>query len=116
MTPQRFFDVAIPQLAKEHASLFAALSGTLAFIVRDIGTWTVQLGNTDAPVIEGAKADADLVLSFEASAFDAFIDGSLDLQDALNKAQIAHDGDLAVLTRFSRLLQSPASLIDTRSR
>jgi len=105
MDTQRFFDVALPELAAEHAGVFAALHGRIAFIVKDTGAWTVQLGTPDAPVVSGAARDADLVLSFHRGAFVDFIQSTLDIQTAVAEGEVAYDGDLTALTRLGRLLQ-----------
>ena len=105
MDANRFFDVALPQLAAEHSGVFAALHGRIAFIVRDTGEWTVQLGVANAPVLSGAARDADLVLSFHRGAFLDFVQGTLDIQTAVEQGEVAFDGDLTALTRLGRLLQ-----------
>ena len=105
MDAKRFFDVAVPQLAAEHAGLFAALHGRIAFVIQGVGEWTVQLGSDHAPVLPGAARDADLVLSFHRGAFADFIAGTLDLNSAVARGEIAYDGDLSAVTRFGRLLQ-----------
>ncbi|MCP4502093.1 MAG: SCP2 sterol-binding domain-containing protein [Deltaproteobacteria bacterium] len=116
MDAQRFFDIAIPELAAQKDALFSSLHGRLAFIIKDVGQWTVHLGNADIPVVAEAERDADLVLSFEALAFEEFLAGTLDLQEAMSKNRIAHDGDLKVLQHFSRLLQGPSSPLFARTR
>ncbi len=110
MDAQRFFDIAVPELAKTKASLFGTLTGTLAFIVRGVGAWTVHLGDSAHPVEHEALKNADLVLSFDAPVFEEFLAGTLDLAQALEGNHIAHDGDLSVLLSFSRLLQQPSSM------
>lgn len=114
MQPDRFFDQVFPALAKEHAALFGALRGTLAFIVKGRG-WTVQLGDHAQPVRRDADPSADLVLSFTPAAFDAFLRGTLDVPAALANHAIAHDGDLAVLPRFGQLLKKPDSWLSVRT-
>lgn len=106
MDAARFFDTALPQLAQEQAPLFAALHGRITFIVHDVGAWTVRLGDADTPVKHGVERDADLVLSFHKGAFADFLRGALDIKQALNDGDIAHEGDLTALTRFGRLLQT----------
>ncbi len=112
MHATRFFEVAVPEMARRRAALFGTLSGTLTFIVRDVGEWTVYLGSSE-PVQAHADPEADLVLSLTPPAFEGFLRGDLDLPEAMASHSVAHDGDLGVLTRFSRLLvqaQSPLTV------
>lgn len=113
MDAARFFEVAIPEMAQRRAALFGHLRGSLAFIIRGQGGWTVHLG-AKVPVTPEADPKADLVLSFTPEAFDGFVDGSLDLERAMAEHQLAHEGDLGALTRFSSLLSADTNPLSVR--
>lgn len=101
-------------MARRRAALFDNLHGTITFIIREHGSWTVQLGNADAPVTPEADARADLVLAFSEEAFERFLAGTLDLGKAVAHKQVMHRGDPSMLVRFSRLLAEDRNVFATR--
>ncbi len=101
-------------MARRRAVLFDNLHGTITFIIREHGSWTVQLGNTTTPVTAEADARADLVLAFSEEAFGRFLTGTLDLAKAVAHKQVMHRGDPTMLVRFSRLLAADRNVLATQ--
>ncbi|MFH1811509.1 MAG: SCP2 sterol-binding domain-containing protein [Pseudomonadota bacterium] len=106
MTPERFFGVALPQIAARQAGVFRALRGRIVFAIADHGAWTVQLGNSSQPVREGASDAVDLSLFLTAEAFDRLIQNSLDLEQAIERKAVGYEGDLGLLEKLGYLLAS----------
>lgn len=88
---------------------FMDQAGTLTFDVKDAGAWTFVFGSEE-PVREGLAETADLSLTFTQSAFLAFIDGSLDVVDAVKRKEVTAQGDsFELLESFGRLLNPPSN-------
>lgn len=109
MTPQRFFTQALPQLAQQHASVFANLKGDVVFAIANQGAWTVQLGNAEAPVLEGDKEDADLSMFFTDEAFAALMKNELDFEQAIERKAVGFRGDLSLLEKLGFLLSAKSN-------
>lgn len=106
-TPKHFFEVALPHLVLASLHAFLERQGTLSFDVRGVGQWSFSFG-CEEPVREGLADDAELSLSFAPAAFDAFLDGSLDVVSAVRSGDITAAGtELELLEDFGRLLRPP---------
>ena len=104
MTPQRFFSQAVPQLARQNAVAFANLRGDVVFAVAEQGAWTVQLGNQQQPVRDGASEDPSLSLFFTSEAFARLLDNRLDFDQAIERKALGYRGDLSLLEKLGFLL------------
>ena len=111
---REFFDETIPLLVRSKPSAFSTLNGRICFRVRAVDDWTLDLGNTEKPVISKASVDADLVLSFTSNAFSEFIDGTLDIEKRLAKGEIAFDGNVQLLEKFGWFMQSTRDFLSVR--
>lgn len=100
---REFFERRLPLLAASEARALLGSRGSLAFQVeRD--AWAFSFGDPE-PVRRGALADADLLLTFSSAAFEAFLDGSLQIEDAVGRGEIRAQGEISLLERFGKLLQ-----------
>ena len=106
MDAQRFFAVALPELANRHAAAYSALRGTIVFAVSEAGAWTVHLGNRDQPVTDGACAQPDLSLYFSSEAFARLLAGQLDFDQAIEKRAVGYEGDLMLLEKLGYLISA----------
>ncbi len=100
---REFFERRLPLLAASEVRALLGSRGSLAFqIGRD--AWSFSFGDPE-PVRRGALADADLHLTFSSAAFEAFIEGTLDVGAAVGRGEIRAQGELPLLERFGKLLQ-----------
>ncbi len=102
-TSHSFFDRLLPLLS---ASEIARLHGTQGTIAFRVGTaaWTFRFAS-DRPVEAGIDRDADLHLWFTEAAFLRFLDGTLDVSEAVRLGAVRARGELSLLQRFGRFLQ-----------
>ena len=114
MTPQAFFEEHLPRLARERATLFPALAGTLSVVV-EREAWTLRLHDAARPVTRGGAPGAELALYLSAQAFEQLADGTLDLERALAARAIGFSGDLRALEQLGRLLQGASTSVDVRT-
>lgn len=84
------------------APAFAASTGALGIIVEGAGSWTVQLGDAAAPVVDDLDDDADCIAVWTVAAFEALLSGAKDV-DAIVPTAIV--GDERLLARLGALLQ-----------
>ena len=109
MTPtETFFERELPALIARELGRFRGLRGRLAFSCAG-KKFTVCLGDVDAPVVPGFLRTADVKLWFFADAFDRFLAGA----DVGGK-DVRVEGDLDVLERFGRLLQTTSTSLSVR--
>jgi len=109
LSPKRFFEQMLPSLVLASFHDFLEREGSLAFDVAGAGQWTLTFGS-DEPVSSGLKPGAALTLTFCRGAFEKFIDGSLDIGEAVGAKQItARGSDFTMIEAFARLLRPPAS-------
>jgi hypothetical protein len=106
MGPRRFFEVALPEMARRNVATFRNMQGRLCLSVGMAGTWTVHLGNTEKPVSEGPMLEPDLHLFFSEEAFDRLLDSSLDFEEAIAKRAVGYSGDVSLLEKLGYLLAS----------
>lgn len=100
---KKWFDRTLPALLISRFDDFLAVSGAISFKVGD-GAWTLNFGDVENPVSEGAIPDADLRLKFTPSAFEQFITGTLDPVAAIGKGDIKASGDLELLATLATLM------------
>jgi hypothetical protein len=106
MTPERFFGVALPQIAARQAKIFRTMRGRIAFAIADHGAWTVQLGNSAQPVQPGASDGVELSLFFTGEAFARLLQNTLDVEHAIARKAMGYQGDLGLLEKLGYLLLS----------
>jgi hypothetical protein len=99
-----FFEEAIPALARERPEVFGAARGRVCVREKGGRSWTVALGDADVPVTTAGDVDAELVLSFTAGALEAFVGGTLDVEEAVAQGEVAYDGDIELLVKLGYLL------------
>lgn len=115
MNAARFFETAFPHFVAENFSAFLSMRGTIAFSIRDAGSWTVRLGRPKDAVRAEFAEDAELKLWFVPAAFEAFLDGSLDVGASLDSGDLTFTGDPGLLEKIGVLLQPPSSMLGVRS-
>lgn len=82
---------------------FLAVHGTIAFWVGD-RAWTLQFGDVESPVIDGALDGASLSLRFTPPAFDGFVDGTLDVGAAVGSGDVSAEGELELFEILSTFM------------
>lgn len=102
-TARDWFERTLPAQLAARFDDFLATRGAIAVRVDD-EAWTVQFGDFEHPVIEGAQPAAALHLRFRGPAFEAFIEGTLDAAAAAAKGDVTFHGELELLEALSRLL------------
>jgi hypothetical protein len=110
----RTFFERLPVLALSRIERFASTTGTIVFVVDDVGAWTFRMGNLEAPVAAGIAADRGLTLYFSALAFESFIAGAADVGALARDGGLHASGDLGLLERFGLFLQPPKSALSWR--
>ncbi len=107
MEPRRFFEVALPNMVARSFMDFLQNQGRISFDVRGGGQWTFVFGSEE-PVKPGFDREAELQLTFTRKAFDAFIDGTLDTVEAVQKREVTAAGTgFELLEAFGRILRPP---------
>ncbi len=100
---RHFFERTLPLQASAEVSRLHGTRGSVAFRVGS-AAWTFRF-SSDAPVRPGFDRDADLHVWFTEPAFAAFVNGTLDVSDAVAFGDVRARGDLTLLERFGRFLQ-----------
>ena len=106
MTPERFFETAIPQMASDRMDAFMSSAGTLSVSVGG-SAWTIRLGDTVSPVEKGRSQNADVEVAFSAEAFVQWLDGKLDAKAAVAAGDVGAQGNIDLLDALGRILQMP---------
>jgi ubiquinone biosynthesis protein UbiJ len=114
MDIEHFFKVSLPQLAVHKLQEFLAVDGRLAFSVKGAGKWTVQLGNAQVPVVDGASRDAELKVFCTAAVMQAFLDGTLRPAQAVREGSLWVQGDPRLLEKLGYLMQAQGGPLSTR--
>lgn len=104
-TSHTFFNRLLPTLVVSRFDDFLATSGSVAFDIKGDtgGQWTFHFGDPE-PIRDGFDEAADLRLTFQSPAFDAFVEGTLDAVGAVTAGQIKAAGDLALLSSLAMLM------------
>jgi hypothetical protein len=104
-TAQSFFERLLPGLVVSRFDDFLATRGAVAFDVQGPGggQWTFHFADPD-PIRDGFDADADLRLTFEADAFEAFVSGTLDAAEAVSRGAVSAEGDVELLSALGVLM------------
>lgn len=104
---KRFFEKILPALVIKQFDTFLEQEGCISFDVTGIGQWSFTFG-TEEPVASGLDAEAGLKLTFTQTAFEKFIDGSLDVVEAVQKKEVVARGrEFILLENFGRILRPP---------
>ena len=93
----RFFEELLPKAVVQSAEKFLAQDGTIAIAVQPHGRWTVRFGSLEDPVSEGFDQEADLRVWFAPGAFARFVEGTLDVEEAVSSRQIKLAGDIKLM-------------------
>ena len=102
---QRFFEKLLPALVLKQFDSFLEQSGCISFDVVGVGKWSFTFG-TEEPVAAGLDAEAGLKLTFTRSAFEQFIDGTLDVFAAVQANEVTAQGrEFLLLEKFGRILR-----------
>jgi hypothetical protein len=96
---QRFFDKILPAMVLKQFDSFLEQDGCMSFDIKDVGQWSFTFGNEE-PVKTGLEPEAGLKLTFTKTAFEKFIDGSLDVMAAVGR-------EFILLENFGRILRPP---------
>jgi hypothetical protein len=102
---QTFFQHLLPGLVVARFDDFLATRGSVAFDVRgpEGGQWTFHFADPE-PIREGCDEAADLTLSFDADAFEAFVGGTLDAAEAVGRGAVTAHGDVELLGALGVLM------------
>lgn len=100
---KKWFDRTLPALLVSRFDDFLAVSGAISFKIGD-GAWTLNFGDVENPVREGAIPDADLRLRFTPAAFESFIEGTLDPVAAIGRGDVRASGELELLATLATLM------------
>ena len=114
MDAKRFFMTALPQIFVERTEAFLTGAGTIVFHVGEAHTYTVRMGNTTEPVVEGKDAETDLEIFFSDAAFSGLMSGTLNVKEAVQAKQIRSEGDGDLFSALGHLLQAPVSGLNAR--
>src|SRR6266496_2794964 len=87
MAENRFFEVALPNMAARSFGDFLQVQGAIAFDIAGEEQWTFTFGSQE-PVAKGLNPKADLTLRFTRDAFDAFVEGTLDTVAAVKAREV----------------------------
>lgn len=112
MDVQRFFEVALPQMLTKHWDVFVSTRGSVAFSVQDAGSWTLLWGETEEPVVSGFLPDASLKVWFSAPMFQAFLEGRLDPDEAVERGEIVCEGEEDLFETLGYFLRPSNSVFD----
>jgi hypothetical protein len=110
----RFFEEVVPRLARRKARAFPALAQSICVVVED-RAWTLTLHDDERPVRAGGDPEAGFTLYLSAPAFDALVDGTLDVDRALDARAVGVAGDVRALEQLGRLLGGPRTTVDART-
>jgi hypothetical protein len=104
-TAKSFFQRLLPGLVVARFDDFLATRGSVAFEVSGAGggQWTFHFADPD-PIREGFDGEADLQLTFDADAFEAFVGGTLDAADAVARGAVSAEGDVELLSALGVLM------------
>ncbi|MBK7857637.1 MAG: hypothetical protein IPJ65_03205 [Archangiaceae bacterium] len=107
MEPKRFFEVALPNMVARSFMDFLQTQGRISFDIRGAGQWTFRFG-TEEPVKKGLEPGSELRLTFTRRAFDAFVNGTLDTAEAVQRREVVAAGSaFELLEAFGRILRPP---------
>lgn len=113
--PRPFFERTLPKALMKNIDAFMAVRGVMTVVVRGKGAWTLRFGDAERPLAPGRADDADLVVAFVPSAFQAFVDGDLDPHRALATGRVKTRGDRRLLARFAQVVDvQPKNLVSAR--
>ncbi len=103
----RFFTRELPFMAAQNINELFAHEGAVAFDI-DGEQWSFTFSSHE-PVNRGLAPDAGLTLHFSKPAFLSFVEGTLDVVDAVANRQVTAQGQaFELLEGFGRVLR-PAS-------
>ena len=114
MEPKRFFMTALPQLFSTRTEAFLTAAGTIVFHVGESDSYTVRMGNTLEPVIEGVDEESDLQVFFTPDAFQGLMNGTINVREAVQSEQIRSEGNGDLFSALGHLLQAPVSGLNAR--
>ena len=112
MNAQRFFETAFPQMVIKHFDTFLQSQGTISFAVEGQGDWTVEFGNSESPIADGFQGDADLRLWWSGEGFSSFLDGKLDVIEAVQAGDVSAAGNVELLETLGYMLRPQTTLLD----
>lgn len=107
MDATQFFETAVPYFICRGLSTFLSSRGVIHFSIERAGTWTVQLGNLEAPIERGLVGSADLAVWYSSRAFESFLDGTMNPKEVIKAGEFLASGDLQLLEQLGRVLAAP---------
>lgn len=108
MQPTRFFDQVLPHLIVRNFDDFLELDGILCFDVPGVGQWSLEFGASEEPVKRGLNPKAGLILRFTQQALTQFLEGSLNIENAMaTRAVTARGSAFELLVQFALLVSPP---------
>lgn len=110
-----FFGRTLPLALLKNIDTFMAVPGVMTIVVRGKAKWTIRFGDQERPLEPGAAKDADLTVAFVPSAFEAFINGTLDPHRALATGKVKTRGDRRLFARFAQVIDvQPKNMVSAR--
>lgn len=112
-TANEFFERVLPAMFAKNRLAYQQHSGTLCFWVYEVGTWTIRLGEKDLDKAVTAETNfgADFVAGFKKDTFARFLAG----QEVEPDKGCYFEGDVTLLGRLGRLLDSPQGMVALRA-
>jgi hypothetical protein len=110
---KRFFEELLPKAVVQSTEKFLAQDGSIAIAVQPHGRWTLRFGSLTDPVSEGFDHEADLRVWFGPGAFARFVEGTLDVEEAVSARQIKLLGDTKLMERLGFLMEVGGSPLQT---
>ena len=114
MDAKRFFMTALPQIFVDRTEAFLTGTGTIVFHVGEEHTYSIRMGNTTEPVVEGKDAESDLEIFFSNAAFSGLMSGTLNVREAVQSKEIRSEGNGDLFSALGHLLQAPVSGLNAR--
>lgn len=114
MKPIRKLFKALAVSIRENPDQFLNQRGSMAIEVGEGDVLTVRFGDHERPIEEAFDQDADLLVWFSESAFDAFLDGSLDPGSALENESLVLGGEIQLFGTLGLVLQPSKSWLSIR--
>ncbi|MGV3621202.1 MAG: SCP2 sterol-binding domain-containing protein [Archangium sp.] len=98
-----WFEKTLPALLVSRFDDFLAVDGEIAFTVGG-QSWTLSFADVEEPVKAGASKEATLKLRFTEAAFTSFIEGTLDVPNAVRGGEVKASGDLELFATLATLM------------
>jgi alkyl sulfatase BDS1-like metallo-beta-lactamase superfamily hydrolase len=116
VTATQFFDQELPRLfsekkarTKRNADVIFEVAGPSG------GRWRVRLAQPpEVSSLSAHDETGDLLIRMDASEFSSFLDGTLDVVQAVDEGRLALAGDLSLVEELAEMWSTPKSWLSLR--